>query len=1660
MPRVTAAVQKNKTNPNTSVTKSTGQKTSNNKAYAKTISQQKPKKTKKKKSLKQMKIAPKKALQSNKKQMKKKGGFGTKKGLNSGSGRSSGFLHNKSEDSGKYHAIKPPQTGKTNSEQTSLLDFHSAAVAEWANTSSEEESSTTMTYHGNSLDTQVSMKLSNKQSKHSAPPQDNLADKNNIIELAQINPMDSEQTSLIQRNSSASVQASESHSDVKQMELFPTVDSHNAPKTPGAQLLEDLNAAGLNFDSEDQAMEWVENLDHVLQEEIAAGIKTRWNRDKQSLEMTGKMKSKMNSYTSQDPLTKDRSDFSRYTNNVDNAIWTLAVLDGGVENDARAEEPSIWEKGWHKFSKLWKEKNENEDKRFLSRKQVKTSLTRNVSNALKKYNNSIKSNPNAAKEERLGPAVRDLANNYGTYSAAQVHPGKHHIMMFKKAVAEYERGSDDFGQFVKSITDILGRTDNYVLAGAVGSGLEDLISYGIEEKELLASIQGESALSAEFGTMVKAYFPNSLVTEYGILMGMKKGRARMKQILKAEKMKVNDIQNMPEDEKPLAGTHERAEFENALTLQRIRTDNLDRVLKADPLLLQRMVVTRQLVKSITGGLADQLSPGASDAINIATSSYMAALLSRLCDDFSLQQGRIQKALSSTAKEVNADIQEDLITDDGSGKLISPASRSGKDAFRSKAIKGALDPITRKRPRVVRILTALLLRPPVKLLKFVFPRTAHNIKSMSPKDFFTSRQGPRALWDAAKDIAGTPFRGITVGFFALRHIAWPVLEQALLRPATNLLKDLYDNENTNTRTVKGKAWAVAKGIAKTTGKVLLGAVSLVIAPAFILISLAIRVGRNVSEAYRKSKAGGGVLRPKMAAENPIKQFQAAIRNDFDLRRKRNYNTSYRSAGVALNFGGFQGTLLAHTAANGVIGNIAYFGVLGSSMLYDFISRSLGEIRTDNKNEMQNSLASQTYRLNSLHQKAHNLENEIDQMTPEDAETYIELRCNQLNEEATQLTQKHEVGQLIGNNKDVERLREIEMLLSFSNNINSNPGIQELDLNEKNNYLKDLAGILKYEEFAHTSQNQISRLMDERKAHGKANDGNLSETFFNHLKQDIDDHYRNLRESMRNNLEIANDSEDDSVSLPPRILTQFKNQLSATFQKEGFEQRFKTSLKTVHQLYASIDSKTAARELVETYQSYLNKNSGAFGDMGRMEEYFKEGLGCDENDMTFIQSALQGELQEFSDAAFDDKGRLKENHDAERYNTIPLSRESGVELVADFILAKVVGGSSDSLKKTIKNLISKAKSQYSNLRNADESMDSLNDIVTATESNQNNGRSFNSSRRQTQTNNDKQPGIIEEEEQSAAVDLARAMSNSEAKQADQSQIIQNFNDKIDTSNNVKEQLHPKKKNQNIKPQKPSKLSENAAGKLLRGMQDQVMKRYLDLFNNDLRPVQKSIFTSLRKNGYLNFNACNNLLRVGDKRFQDRMFMMEIADNQQHVDKFRKTQTAVKKYLKTQNLKKESSHRDGNCLYASIGAQVGNKDQQQVREDLADLYLNLCTQEDDFQVTLSNGQEISVADIKERAAKYHFSFSTDNADQKTKVYWDISDNREWGDNEQAFLAEIFYQRPVCIIRPSWNGDTVFKQSHFTPEAQQSQQNSDQGPIYLVYDGVNHYDYASKTK
>lgn len=848
-----------------------------------------------------------------------------------------------------------------------------------------------------------------------------------------------------------------------------------ALKTPERQLLDDLEAAGLHFKDYDSAMAWIKKLDRVLHEKIDAGLKKGVKQEGGSPVMSGKMKSVMNSYTRQDPLTEDRSDFSRYMNEVDNAIWTLAVSEGGALKNRKTE-----------------------DDTFLSDAEIKTALTRKVCSALENYNKNLnidrELNPDQRHGDRLGPATRDLAVNHDRYAAAQVYPGKHHMTLFKKAVAEYSRGASDLDGFLKSAMDILGQTGTALLAAGVGSALADIDKYaGLDPSKktnFIDDINDGKVLSDRTGDLFKAYFPNSLATSFNSLQEMrgKEGRKKMKQVLKDEKRKLKQMAGLKADKKPKAGTPERGEFEKALRFQRIKTENLEKVIEEDPVLLQRLLVARQLGKSVKPLMGDK----AAFATNVAMNALIVGILEQMTSNTELKQAIIKKAIDPKAEGLHSDIQQELIGEGENGKLNAPANRAGGDDFQGKAIKGILDPIISKRGWGAKAIHGLF-QPLLKLLNFVFPRTSHNVKSMSVKDFFTSRQGARALLDAVKDVLGTPLRGITAGVYAIKNIVLPLLNEIVAKPLKALGKSLWN---------EGRPWS---GIPKTAAKGLLLAVSIAVSPLVMLGSLGKRIYDGISDALHKRKSGGGILKPNIAAENAVKQFQNAVRNEYDLNRMRNKNLANRLDQSAMYFDVLKSTVLANTAANGLAGNVAYFGVLGATLLYNWGSDMLGKIRLGNKNQMETSLASQTYRYSSLYQKARNLENELDTMIVQNAQTYTEHRCRQLAAEANQILGKHDLapdesggmddvaarldnmrGQietLPGDNcGDIQRLGEISTILRFSARYPSGSS-KEADV-------MDLGKILKHEEFLHTCREQLSRLDSERGTMGKQGGGEKS------------------------------------------------------------------------------------------------------------------------------------------------------------------------------------------------------------------------------------------------------------------------------------------------------------------------------------------------------------------------------------------------------------------------------------------------------------------------------------------------------------------------------------------------------------------------------------------
>ncbi len=243
-----------------------------------------------------------------------------------------------------------------------------------------------------------------KQMKSSVTPNGNSVksgatsqNSGNIISLTDADNSSQHQPSLSRADSQSTTYEPEYFPDIypDAFDEIKEMAVPSSPKTPEKKLLEDLNKAGLNFDTEQEAMDWVKTLDVVLQQKIDTRINTRAKGNDGDLEMTGKMKSDMNSYTSQDPLTKDRSDFSRYANEVDDAVWTLAVANGGVRDDHTRESPSFFGKLGNKAATMVNK--DNEDERYFSEKQTKTALTQKVSAALKNYHDSlniqIQSNP-------------------------------------------------------------------------------------------------------------------------------------------------------------------------------------------------------------------------------------------------------------------------------------------------------------------------------------------------------------------------------------------------------------------------------------------------------------------------------------------------------------------------------------------------------------------------------------------------------------------------------------------------------------------------------------------------------------------------------------------------------------------------------------------------------------------------------------------------------------------------------------------------------------------------------------------------------------------------------------------------------------------------------------------------------------------------------------------------------------------------------------------------------------------------------------------------------------------------------------------------------------------------------------------------------------------
>ncbi len=241
--------------------------------------------------------------------------------------------------------------------------------------------------------------------------------------------------------------------------------------------------------------------------------------------------------------------------------------------------------------------------------------------------------------------------------------------------------------------------------------------------------------------------------------------------------------------------------------------------------------------------------------------------------------------------------------------------------------------------------------------------------------------------------------------------------------------------------------------------------------------------------------------------------------------------------------------------------------------------------------------------------------------------------------------------------------------------------------------------------------------------------------------------------------------------------------------------------------------------ETYQMHLEKSeSDSAGDKGRLEAYFKDGLGCSEKDLAFIQSALKGELHEFDDKAFDDKGNLKEAHGAGELNATALSGENGVELVADLIIGKLSGDQPTSLKERFKGLVPTRNRQSKSSQNEDP-FPSASDTALET----------------TPLKFDvEDPQQIYEEEQEHA---ANTVSNGKESHVEQKNSDKSF------------------KNQ------PVKLSKKQAKIVLNNFQDMVLQRYLDLNkkNSTEVPEQKliSVFNSIREKGYLTAPGCKNLL-----------------------------------------------------------------------------------------------------------------------------------------------------------------------------------------------------------
>lgn len=386
-----------------------------------------------------------------------------------------------------------------------------------------------------------------------------------------------------------------------------------------------------------------------------------------------------------------------------------------------------------------------------------------------------------------------------------------------------------------------------------------------------------------------------------------------------------------------------------------------------------------------------------------------------------------------------------------------------------------------------------------------------------------------------------------------------------------------------------------------------------------------------------------------------------------------------------------------------------------------------------------------------------------------------------------------------------------------------------------------------------------------------------------------------------------------------LAVLQDELMKNFRKEAFAEQFKTGLKTAHQQYASLDLNTAARELVETYKAHIDKSTGdrpsqkSAIDKAILEDYFVNGLGCGKGELEFIRSALDGNLPEFNDAAFDSHGNLKSGDWAKGFNAATLSETDGARLAAEFIVGKLSGGTS---KTTIEKIAGWIPSLFT------------------------------------------------------------------------------------------------KSGKGNRPDAFANTSDKDIKKTVKVKHDAVLARYLELHAHDKKnevpeKTLRKIFNSIRKKGLLNVTACNHLLSLDDPAFLGRMNGMEISLSKAAKAEYEDKQDAVSRYLTYQNLGKQDSAGDGNCLYTSIGRQVGKR-QQQVRTDLAQLYLDLCSQADGYDVTLSSGRTMTVGEIKRLAGEHYYSFQLDDVHVKSKVYSDMLTDREWGDNEQAFLAEIYYQRP----------------------------------------------------